>query len=193
MDKEIFIKTLHKGINKLENRNLLVNSCIKNPSYIATLLDNMNSVDDKNSTFSARIFELTCKRDLKIIIPHLDFFCKLINKVNLEGSIRPCAKICELLMLKYFTKTNIFYSNMILEKHLEKIIEAGFDWMIGHQKTAVKAYTMQTLYLLGTKYNWIHTELALIIEKDIPTGTTGYVNRGRKVLKAIETKSRLKL
>jgi len=83
--------------------------------------------------------------------------------------------------------------NSLQNEHLEKIIEAGFIWMITDQKIAVQAYTMQTLFLLGTKFDWIHNELAIIIEKNIPTGSTGYKNRGRKVLRAIETSTNLKL
>ena len=65
--------------------------------------------------------------------------------------------------------------------------------MILNKSIAIQAHSMYALYLLGIKYNWIHPELALIIEKDIPNGSTGYKNRGRKVLKAIETNTRLKL
>lgn len=193
MDKELFIETLDKGTHKLKLRNLLIDSCLKNPSYIRILLKNIQQINDKNSTFSARILELTCKQNLTIIIPYLDSFCNLLTEVKLEASIRACAKICELLMLNYFIKTNIFYSNSIQEKHLEKIIESGFDWMLSNQPTAIQAYTMHSLYLLGTKYDWIHPELVLILEKAIPTGSVGLVNRARKIIKAILTKKSFKL
>ncbi len=193
MNKNTFIEILEKGSKKLEYRDLLINSCHKNPSLITVLLDNMSVVDDENSTFSARIFEITCKEHLEIVLPFLDIFCNLLGIVKLDGTIRPCSKICELLMISYFLRNNLYYRNLITDAHLEKIIEAGFDWMITDKPIAIQAYTMQTLYLLGTKYDWIHPELALIIEKEIPNGSTGYKNRGRKVLKAIETKTPLKL
>jgi hypothetical protein len=193
MDKEAFIKILKGGSNKLEYRNLLVSSCVENPLWLSILLKNMKRIDDENSNFSARIFELTCKEKLEIVLPFLDEFCNLLGKVKLDGVVRPCSKICELLMVSYFLKHNIYHRNLITDSHLKKIIEAGFDWMITDKAVAIQAYTMQTLYLLGIKYDWIHPELALTIEKNIPTGSTGYKNRGRKVLKAIETKTPLKL
>ena len=195
MDKELFIETLNKGTTKLELRNLLINSCLKNPSYLAILLENAQQVDDKNSTFSARILELTCKKKIAIIIPHLNEFCEMLKLLKQAASIRACAKICELLMLEYFSNKNIYFKNMISNLHEEKIIASGFDWMIDNQSTAIQAYTMHTLYLLGTKtkHDWIHPELALIIEKNIPSGSVGLVNRGRKVIKAIQTKTELKL
>jgi len=193
MDKELFIATVKKGTHKLELRELLINSCLKNTSYLTVLLKNMEQIHDKNATFSARILELTCQKDLSILTPYLDSFCNLLAKVKLDGSVRPCAKICELLMLEYFSKRNIYYKNKITKTHLEKITSAGFDWMIGNMPTAIQAYTMQTLYLIGTKYDWIHPELAQVIEKNIPTGSVGLVNRGRKVIKAIRTNTKLKL
>ena len=193
MDKDSFIAILNAGVNKLTHRDELVNACIKNPSWITILLTKMNAVDDQNSTFSARIFELSCKENFVIIIPFLDAFCSLLSKVKLDGTVRPCAKICELLMLEYFVKRTPIFVDALSEKHFEKIIEAGFDWMITNKATAIQAYTMQTLFLLGTKYDWIHTELVLLIEQHIPTGSTAYKNRGRKVLKAIATNNKLKL
>jgi len=193
MDKQLFTEVLEKGSNKLEHRSFLVKSCLKNPTLVAILLDFMSTIDDENSTFSARILELSCKENLELVLPFLDEFCALLSKVKFDGAIRPCAKICELLMITYFLRNNIYYRNSVTDIHLEKIIEAGFDWMITDKSIAIQAYTMQTLYLLGTKYDWIHSELALIIEKDIPTGSTGYKNRGRKVLRAIETETPLKL
>ena len=36
-------------------------------------------------------------------------------------------------------------------------------------------------------------ELVQVIEKNIPTGSVGLVNRGRKVIRAIQTQTKLKL
>ena len=193
MDKELFIETLGKGTNKLELRTLLINSCLKNPSYITILLENTQQVDDKNSSFSIRILELVCKEKLTLILPHLDIFTNLLSKLKQEASIRACAKICELLMAEYFVTKNSIFLSKITEKYLESITESGFDWLIDNQSTAIQAYMMYSLYLLGSKNEWIHPELVLILEKNIPTGSVGLVNRARKIIKAIETKKRFKL
>ena len=193
MDKKTFIHILKKGSNKLENRNLLVSTCLKTPSLMLVLLNNMSDIDDEGSSFSARIFELACKERLEIILPFLDVFCALLSRIKFDGVVRPCAKICELLQIAYFVKGTPKFKAALSENYLETIVEAAFDWMITDKPVAIQAYSMQTLYLLGTKYYWIHTELAQIIEKQIPFGSTGYKNRGRKVLRAIETNTPLKL
>ncbi len=193
MDKETFLQILESDSQKLKFRDSLVKACLLNTSWASFLLTKMKSIDNENSSFSARILELSCKENLEIIIPFLDTFCKLLNKVKLNGVIRVCSKICELLMIEYFIKNNYKFTSSLQNEHFEKIIKAGFIWMITDQQIAIQAYTMQSLYLLGIKYDWIHNDLAIIIERNIPTGSTGYQNRGRKILKAIETDSNLKL
>ena len=189
MNQITFTSILENDKDRLKYRNKLVLATLKNPQYVEILLTSMEVIGGENSTFSSRTLELACKEKLGLIIPYLDKFSELLPKVKQGAVIRACAKICEILIINYFNN----FPEVLKEKHLEKIIEAGFDWMISDQKTAVKAYTMQTLYLLGTKYDWIHPDLVINIEKDIPTATIGYVNRGRKIIKAIETKTRLKL
>jgi hypothetical protein len=38
--------------------------------------------------------------------------------------------------------------------------------MTNDEKIAPKAYAINTLFLLGTEYDWIHLELAMILERD---------------------------
>lgn len=193
MDKNTFIEILNKGSDKLVYRDMLVDASLKNPAWIGILLNFINNINDENSTFPARILELSCRKDLTLILPFLDAFCAVLPRVTFDGVVRPCAKICELLMIAYFNKKDSVFLKSISHDHLKKITEVSFDWMITDKATAIQAYTMQTLYLLGSKFDWIHQELALTIEKKLPNGSTGYKNRGRKVLKAIATGNRLKL
>lgn len=193
MDTISFTKHIQEGVNKLEIRALLIQSCLTNPELISVLFTQIETANKETASFAARILELTLKKDLKILAPHIDRFTALLATVSPDAVIRSCAKICELLCIRYFLKKDPFYIHILNDKKLEQITEAGFQWMITDQKIAVQAYTMQTLYLLGTKFDWIHEELALNLEKGIPTGSTGYKNRARKVIKAIRTNTPLKL
>ena len=148
MDRSTFIQLLINNQEKLKYRDTLVNACLEN-NYVSILLDNMAKIDDEDSNFSARILELACKINLEIIIPYLDTFCDLLTKVKFNGVVRACAKICELMMISVFIKNNIHFDRSLKSDHFEKIVEAGFNWMITDQKIAVQAYTMRTLYLLG--------------------------------------------
>lgn len=189
MDKSTFVSKLENDKDRILNREALVSAVISNPDYIDILLSNMAKIVAENSNFSARILELVCKKNTELLLPYLDRFCQLLPIINQKQTIRASAKICEIMVIKYFNNRPV----ILLESHLNKIIESGFDWLIADNKTAVKAYTMHTLFIIGRRESWIHSELISNIEKDIPNGTVGYVNRGRKIIKAIESKKNFKL
>ena len=119
MDKQKFLDILDLDSKKLKYRDQLVNACLINTSWATLLLANMKNIDNEKSNFSARILELSCKENLAIIIPYLNTFCELLNMVKLNGVIRVCSKICELLMIEYFIKNNhkfIYSITMVISK-----------------------------------------------------------------------------
>ena len=70
--------------------------------------------------------------------------------------------------------------------HKERIIEISFDYMITDQKVAVKAYSMNSLLLLGIAYDWIHPELITILKKDFNTNSAAYKARARQLLRKLK-------
>lgn len=70
----------------------------------------------------------------------------------------------------------------LTKKHKEKITEVCFDWMISEEKVTVKAYSMNSLYFLGTEFDWIHPELKTIIERDYSSQSAGFKARSRHIL-----------
>jgi hypothetical protein len=79
----------------------------------------------------------------------------------------------------------------LTDKHISKIVENGFDWLIGNYKVASKAYTMNTLFIFGNLPNapkWIHQELRNIIMEQIDNGSPAYKSRGKKVLYKLRIK-----
>ena len=58
--------------------------------------------------------------------------------------------------------------------------------MITDQKIAPKAYSMNSLFLLGKEFDWIHPELALILERDLHMQSSGFKARARHILKKIK-------
>ena len=124
---------------------------------------------------------------LDYIFPYLDFFTANLHKVHLESSVRPLAKICELLVISYYSKEANTTKEAITTKNLEQITEACFDWLIGDYKVAPKAYSMTSLLLLGRTYDWVHPELKNIVEQNYATGSAAYKARGRMVLAKIKS------
>lgn len=175
------------------NRPLLAEAVTEHPDWILIVLEKMSAIENKNSDMSARVLELASKKDLSLIIPYLDKFSTLISKLKLDGSIRASSKIIELLCVEYFIRFNPFYVKILNNKCLEQFTESCFDWMITDKAIAIQAHSMYSLYLLGTKYNWIHTELVQNIQRNLPKGSTGYQNRGKKIINAIKYDRMLKL
>ena len=169
-----------------EKRLQYANLVIDNPELISPLLEILFEVDDKISCRAAWVFEFMCGEQLEEIIPHLDVFTKNMSKVHLDPAVRPVAKVCEYLINDYYSKDQSVVTSHLSEIHKEKIIEACFDWMINDEKIAPKAYAMNSLYLLGNEYDWIHQELAIILERDFQMQSSGFKVRARHILKKIK-------
>ncbi|WP_296386462.1 adenylosuccinate lyase, partial [Winogradskyella sp.] len=169
-----------------EKRLYYANMVIDNPELVTPLLEILFDVNDKISCRAAWVFEFMCGEKLEEIIPHLDFFTENISKVHLDSAVRPVAKICEYLINANYSKYNHAIKSHLSEIHKEKIIEACFDWMINDEKIAPKAYSMNSLYLLGTEYDWIHPELVIILERDFQIQSSGFKARARHILKKIK-------
>ncbi len=171
-----------------ENRLRVSNVVINNHQLFPVLLEIVFDIDNRMSIKAAWVLEFVCKEKLEWLIPHLDYFCENIHKVQFDSVVRPIAKICEILAKAYTSKKERRFCEEIKDYHIEKMIEAGFDWLIGKQKVAVKAYTMEMLFLFGKNKVWVSEELKLIIEQNIPEESAAYKARGKKILDWINRK-----
>ena len=186
MDKARFIETLQSDSRDYNDRKLLVNAVLQRNEWVEILLEDMKEVDNKQSNLSIRILELACKVDLLIILPYLDEFCILLPTIKFDGVTRSSAKLIELLMIHYFIKKDPTYIYELNNLHLEQFAESCFDWMIADRAIAIQAHAMYSLYLLGTKFSWIHPELKDNLLRKLPiTSSMGYQNRGEKIIDAI--------
>ena len=172
----------HSREKRLQYANLLID----NPDLIPKLLDILFMVNDKVSCRAAWVFEFMCGENLEAAIPYLDTFTEHMHNVHLDPAVRPVAKVCEYLIKAYYSKTDNKIKASLKPIHKERIIETCFDYMINDEKIAPKAYAMNTLYLLGQDYDWIHPELALILERDYQMQSSGFKARARHILKKIK-------
>ena len=186
MTKTELYKELNYVNHSREKRLYYANLVIENSELITPLLEILFEVDDKISCRAAWVFEFMCGEKLEEIIPHLNLFTENIAKVHLDSAVRPVAKVCEYLIKAYYSKNDHTIKTALTESHKEKIIEACFDWMINDEKIAPKAYAMNSLFLLGTEYDWIHPELTIILERDFQMQSSGFKARARHILKKIK-------
>ncbi|WP_445736907.1 adenylosuccinate lyase [Mariniflexile sp.] len=150
------------------------------------LIEILFRVDDKVSTRAAWVFEFVCKEYIYAIIPYLDTFTSNLKKVHFDSAVRPVAKVCSLIAQEYDSKNPNTLKKVLKPFHKEQLIEVCFHWMISDQKIAAKAHAMDTLYLLGKDYAWVHPQLTQILEQDFPTQSPGYKVRAKRILKKVK-------
>ncbi len=183
MNKEQFAQLINSEITSYkEYRIKYADLVIKDKSLFLPLLELSFKSVDAISIRSSWILDFVSREKLEWFYPYLDFFTDNISTVKHDSIIRPIARICELFAKAYTSKNNSKIKKHLTKLHIDKIVETGFDWMISEQKVAVKAYTMETLFLFGKEINWVHEELRLILQQEISNGSPAYKARGKKIL-----------
>lgn len=172
-----------------ENRQTYADMAIADKQLIPNLLEILFMVNDKVSCRAAWVLEFMSNTHLELLAPHLDVFTENIHKVHLDPAVRPVAKVCENLAKMYYSKENTVFKTALKPIHQERIVEACFDWMINDEKIAPKAYAMNTLYLFGKDFDWVHPELTQILERDFQMQSSGFKARAKHILKKIKTLS----
>ncbi|CAL2101484.1 conserved protein of unknown function [Tenacibaculum sp. 190130A14a] len=188
MSIDFLISVLNNMANPArENRKTASNIVLNNPNLIKNLVALTFDVDNKLSIKAAWVLEWICTHHgIEYIIPYIDSFTENIQKVYLDSAVRPCAKICEHIAKAYTSKKEHSIQQILTQTHIDLIIETGFDWLISEQKIAVKAYSMQTLYLFGLHKDWVFDELEHIIRTKVIHESKGCKARGRKILTLIQ-------
>lgn len=167
-----------------ENRLKAAQDILENPSLFDELVQICFSPSDKNNHKACWILEFVSYEELIWLQPHLDFLFSNLKFLKDESSIRPIAKVVQLLVKSHYKKDQ--HSIFLSEENLQDCIEASFDWLINDVKVATKAYSIRTLYVLGNYYDWIHPELQVILNKDYGDHSAAYKAVAKEVLKKME-------
>ncbi|WP_394750643.1 adenylosuccinate lyase [Spongiimicrobium salis] len=186
MTKEALNEALNYVNHSREKRLEMAQLILENPHLVQPLLEIAFDLKNPISFRACWVMEFTAKKRLDYLFPYLDVFVENITLVTLDAAVRPMAKICEYLILSYFSKTKNETKKVLTDQHLEKITASCFDWLIGEHKVAAKAYSMTSLFLLGTKFNWIHPELQLVLEQNYHEGSAAYKARARHTFEKLK-------
>jgi hypothetical protein len=173
-----------KRVNRLRVANLV----LENQSLFKHLLDLTFEINNKLSIRAAWVLEFVCEKKLDWLAPYLNYFTKNIGLLKFDSAVRPASKICEFLAKAYTSNDTSFIQSQLKTNHINIIIETCFDWLIGNQKVAVKAYAMETLFLFGKNEEWVHQELQLILQHNMIYESAAYQARGKKILSWIRKK-----
>lgn len=180
--EELYDLLLSSADHSREKRQQLSNLALGNPKLMKLLLEIGFNCKDPVSPKACWVIEFSVKQNVALIYPFLDIFTENLSGLTNDSSVRPCAKICEILITQFFSKSKNITQKKLTDKHLERITTACFDWLIGDHKVAAKAYSMTSLLLLGKKYDWIHPELKMVLEQNYESGTAAYKARARMTL-----------
>jgi len=156
-----------------------------NPETFPFLVEIVFDQNSKLSVKASWILELVCFKNLDLIIPELNFFTQNLKQVSNESSLRPLSKVCMFITKEYYSLSENKIKHHLTSTNKDQIIEAGFDWLIEDHKIATQVYAMDTLFLSGQEYKWIHPELELVLRKNIAQGSPGYQAHARNILKKI--------
>ncbi len=186
MTKEALLDALNYVDATREKRTQMAKVVLGQPQLVKPLLEIIVLEDDPISSRASWVLEFTVKKELSLLFPYIDLFLSGLDKVSLESSVRPMAKICECLVLAFFAKKRTAVQEVLDDGHLEQISTVCFDWLIGDHKVAPKAYSMTSLFLLGKKFPWIHAELQLVLEQNYAMGSAAYKARARHTLAKLQ-------
>lgn len=179
MNKEQLYKTLDYVNHSREKRKEMAQLVSDHSNLVKPLFEVAFDDKDHISSKACWVIEFTAKENIPYIFPYLDLFTSNIGLLKRDSSVRPMAKVCEYLIISYFQKKDPRVRQELHDQHLEKIASACFDWLIGDHKVAAQAYSMTCLLLLGRKFDWIHPELKMVLERNYNAGSAAYKARAR--------------
>ena len=165
-----------------ENRVKITKKVLKDQELFQSLIEIAFEHDNELSVKAIWILELVCEKRLDWLAFNLNFFIENITNIKEESAVRSIAKICNLIAQDYNSKFDTPIKLTMTQDHLSQMIETCFEWLLSDFKVATKAHAMESLYFLGIKTGWIHYELKMIIEKNLPQESPGYATRAKKVL-----------
>lgn len=183
-------ENLYKKLNYQKayraSRQAAANWILANPESFEMLLDYCQDESTELSYKAAWAFEFVCKDRLSLLLPHLDRFCSMLPSITKDQAKRPFAKVTEILCLEYYKKMNPEVRESLNLKHRTALTEMCFDWLINEEKVACKAYSIQSLYWLGTEFDWVHPELKIILEEGYSKHSAAFKARAREFIAKID-------
>ena len=183
--EEIIEEIIATNCDPRKHRSRLMKLIESSKNNVKELLEIAFEHDNFLSFRGGRVLEFICKQTLVPLITQLDYFTENISTVKHHSTRREVAKICELIASEYDSEKSSLIRDSLTNKHKERIITACFDWLIGNEKVAIHAYSMQTLFVFGKEIDWIHNELRQVLVDNMAYGSAGYVSRAKRILKAI--------
>ncbi len=165
---------------------------IHEPHLMLHVLEILFMIDDPRSPKAGWIAEFAIRKEIKTLLPYLEYFTSKMHTVYQDSALRPVSKICEELAVSHYKIMNPEIRASLSKIQRKRMITTCFDWLVSDQKVAVKAYSMTTLFHLGTEFDWIHGDLLRIMEDDYTASSAAFKARCRHITTWINKHQKLK-
>ena len=137
-------------------------------------IDLLNLALEDRSKISSRAMRVVCETSLKnpeLIRPWLPAIIENLQNVKTGG--------VKMNMLKIFT----FQPYPLEEEDQGKLVDLCFTYISsGHEKPAVKAYSLEILFQASQKEPGLIPELIARINSKLPEESCSFTSRGRKII-----------
>ncbi|MEL6483564.1 MAG: hypothetical protein AAFP96_01810 [Bacteroidota bacterium] len=182
--EELHVKLSQKRLSKPEV-NGLTHQLLNHPELVLPLIQHVFEEEKEGAFMASWVLDHLLRRNLSLLLPHIEFFISGLPGMQSDSSIRPMAHCCEMLLIKVYKKKDPVYTKAINTTHKEILLSTNFDWLIGPYRAATKVFAMTNVYYLGKEFAWVHPELTSVLQETLSEGSRAYQNRGSKILKRL--------
>lgn len=125
------------------------------------------------------ILELVADLDLTLLVPRLQQLLAVLPHFHHDGALRSISRIC-MLLCEHHQQAEI-----LSESQNSLITDVCFEWLLGDQKVATKAYAMRTLLVKAKSDQSVVIPLKDAIQQGFPNHSAGYKSAAKDVLRQL--------
>ncbi len=174
-----FRQQLYDSTIYRESRNYFRDWVLKEPELMKEVANIAFDLENKFHFKACWIIELLALYKVELLAPYLDKFCYSASKYQDDSAVRVMAKTIFLVVNENYSKEPKF---TLTKNQIKQLTECCMDWLISDQKVATKAYSAETLFVLGKYQPWIYPELKQILSDGYNQHSAAYKATTRKIL-----------
>jgi len=169
------LQTMVNNMMSMKEAEWIAISAIENPAIFIKLYEYSHSPDKRLAFRASWTLSKVCDKFPELIYPYLSKIVESLNKIDNESTLRSFLRI---ISLSDLGKINSRQHGMLAD-YCFSSLKSGFSAI------AVKAYSMDILYMLSLIYPELANELSASIRILMEDGSAGITARGSMILKKL--------
>lgn len=178
-----FKQQLYEATIYRKSRDYFRDWVLKEPELMKDVTKIAFDLNNQYHIKACWIIELVAISKIELLIPYLETFCDSVTFYKDDSSIRTMAKTTFLIISENYSKEPKF---QLSSKQIKQVTECCMDWLISDEKVATKAYSAESLFILGKYQDWIYRELKHILSDGYSNHSPAYKATARKILGKIK-------